>query len=304
MFKKLGLGLLIVIILACAITGWLFFTADTSFSGKSKYLYIETEHASFDEVCQVLKDSNFIKSPASFRFLANRMSLAKKIHPGRYEIRQGMSLFDIVRMLRNGSQAPVNLVITKLRTKEELAAFIGRHFECDSVSVMDYMNNPDTLREYGFDTNTVMAAIYPNTYTYFWNSTPSVIFRKFFAEFKNVWTPERVQEAKQHGLTPTEAYILASIIEEETNNNKEKGEIASVYLNRYRKGMKLQADPTVKFALHDFGLKRIYNKHTAIESPYNTYRYPGLPPGPICTPTLVTLDSVLNSPETNYYYFV
>ena len=304
MFKKLVVGLLIVILVACAITGWLFFTSGTAFQEKSKYLYIPTEHATFEDVLQTLKDSNFINSPGSFRFLAHRMDLAKNLRPGRYEIKKGMSLFEIARMLHNGRQSPVNLVITKLRTKEDLASFIGKRFECDSTSVMDYMNNTDSLRENGFDTNTVMTTVYPNTYTYFWNSTPSTIFRKFYSEYKMVWTDERKQAAQQQGLTPTESYILASIIEEETNNNSEKGNIASVYINRYKKGMRLQADPTVKFALHDFALKRIYDKHTEVESPYNTYKVLGFPPGPICTPSLVTLDSVLHAPQTNYYYFV
>jgi UPF0755 protein len=149
-----------------------------------------------------------------------------------------------------------------------------------------------------------MTAVFPNTYTYFWNSTPTQIFKKLFAEYKNVWNDERKQKAAGIGLTPTESYILASIIEEETNAKDEKDTMASVYRNRLKKSIRLGADPTVKFALRDFSLKRIYEKHLAVVSPYNTYRNYGLPPGPICTPTLETLDEVLNSPETEYLYFV
>lgn len=304
MWKKLILTLLIILLTGAAFIGWRFFTSNTAFSEKSKYLYIRTGHATYDEVLQTIKDSLFVKNPGSFDFLAQRLDLPERIKPGRYEIKKGMSLSDIVRMLRNGRQSPVNLIITKLRTKESLAALIGRRFECDSASVMEYMHNEDTLKHYGFDTNTIIATVYPNTYTYFWNTTPSAIFKKLFAEYKTVWTPARIQQAQALGLTPVQAYTVASIIEEETNNNSEKDTMASVYLNRYHAGMPLQADPTVKFALRDFSLRRIYEKHLLVESPYNTYRNKGLPPGPICTPSLITLDKVLQSPKTKYLYFV
>jgi UPF0755 protein len=304
MWKKLILGLLVILLAGAAFIGWRFFTSNTAFSEKSKYLYIHTGHATYEEVFQTIQDSQLVKNPGSFDFLAGRMDLAEKLKAGRYEIKNGMSLSTIVRMLRNGQQSPVNLVIIKLRTKEDLAALIGRKFECDSASVMDYISNPDTLHFYGFDTNTIMATVYPNTYTYFWNTTPSAIFRKLFSEYKTVWTPERKRQAEQLGLEPIAAYTLASIVEEETRNDEEKDTIASVYLNRYNRGMRLQADPTVKFALHDFALRRIYEKHLTVESPYNTYRNKGLPPGPICTPSLATLDAVLHTPKTNYLYFV
>jgi UPF0755 protein len=304
MWKKLILGILVILLLGGAFIGWRFFTSNTAFPEKSKYLYIHTGHANYDEVLQTIKDSQYINNPGSFDFLAHRMDLPEKIKAGRYEIKNGMSLSGIVRMLRNGQQAPVKLIITKLRTKEDLAALIGRKFECDSAATIAYMNNTDTVKAYGFDTSTIMATVYPNTYTYFWNTTPDVIFKKFFAEYRAVWTPERKQQAEQLGLSPVKVYTLASIVEEETRYDKEKDTMASVYLNRYNTGMRLQADPTVKFALHDFALKRIYEKHLAVESPYNTYRNTGLPPGPICTPSLVTLDAVLKAAKTKYLYFV
>jgi UPF0755 protein len=198
----------------------------------------------------------------------------------------------------------VNLVITKLRTKEDFASLAGRKFESDSLQVIEYLNNPDSLKKYNLDTNTVMTAVFPNTYTYFWNITPGKIFEKLIKQYHAYWIPERIELAKERGLTPQTAYILASIVEEETNKQDEKGNIASVYLNRIQKGMRLGADPTVKFALKDFGLRRIYNKHLFVESPYNTYRVAGLPPGPICTPSSKTIDAVLNSPKTDYLFFV
>ena len=304
MLKKIVFSALFIGLLAGLFLGWRFFMTNTNFSEKSKFFYIRTGHANYEEVSKSFSDSNFIRNPSSFDFLANRMEVWNKLRPGKYEIRKGMSLFEIAKMLRNGRQSPVNLVITKIRTKEQFAGIVGRRFESDSLTMIRFLTSRDSLNEYGLDSNTVMTAIFPNTYTYVWNSTPTTIFSKLYAEYKKVWTPERKQLAQQHGLNPTTAYILASIIEEETNVKEDKGNMASVYMNRINKGIRLGADPTVKFALKDFSLKRIYEKHTAVESPYNTYRIFGLPPGPICTPSLETIDEVIKSPSTNYLFFV
>ena len=304
MWRKIVLSVLFIALLAGVLIGWRFFMSNTNFSEKSKFFYIRTGHANYEEVSRSFSDSNFIKNPSSFNFIAGRLEVWNKLRPGKYEIRKGMSLFQIAKMLRNGKQSPVNLVITKIRTKEQFAGMIGRKFESDSLTMIRFITSHDSLREYGLDSNTVLTAVFPNTYTYVWNSTPSTIFSKLYAEYKKIWTPERKKLAQQHGLTPTTAYILASIIEEETNVREDKGRMASVYMNRMTRGIRLGADPTVKFALKDFSLKRIYEKHTAVESPYNTYRNLGLPPGPICTPSLETVDEVINSPSTNYLFFV
>ncbi|OQP62725.1 hypothetical protein A3860_27330 [Niastella vici] len=302
MFRKLVISVLIIAVLAATLAGWLFFTANTAFSEKSKYLYIRTGHATWPEVLQTFRDSNLVNNTAMLDLLATRLDVPEKIKAGRYELKNGMSLMDITRLLRNGTQAPVKLIITKLRTKENLAGFLGRKMEIDSMDVVAYF--ADSLQPFGFDSNTVIAMIYPNTYTFFWNASLGTIFDKFYGEYKKVWTDARRDEARKLGLTPLQAYTLASIVEEETQALSEKDTIASVYLNRLHKGMRLQADPTVKFALKDFTLKRIYEKHTEVESPYNTYRNTGLPPGPICTPSLQTLDAVLQPAQTNYFYFV
>jgi len=302
MFRKLVISVLIIAVLAATLAGWLFFTANTAFSEKSKYLYIRTGHATWPEVLQTFRDSNLVNNTAMLDLLASRLNVQEKIKAGRYELKKGMSLMDITRLLRNGTQAPVKLIITKLRTKENLAGFLGRKMEIDSADVVAYYS--DSLQPLGFDSNTVIAMVYPNTYTFFWNAPLATIFDKFYGEYKKVWTDTRRDEARKLGLTPLQAYTLASIVEEETQALSEKDTIASVYLNRLNKGMRLQADPTVKFALKDFTLKRIYEKHTEVESPYNTYRNTGLPPGPICTPSLQTLDAVLQPAQTNYFYFV
>lgn len=301
--RKIFLVSVLLLLLLVIFTAWRLFGPATAFSDEKHYLYIRTG-TGFEQVLDSLKKDTIVKSPAFFRFVAGKMDYPANVKAGKYEIKKDMSLMALIRMLRNGRQVPVHLVITKLRTRESLSGLIGRRFECDSAAVARYFGNKDSLAIYGLDSNTFMTAIFPNTYTYFWNTTPGSIFRKMLLAYKAYWTPERKQQATEHGLNPTTAYILASIVEEETNAAEDKGKIASVYLNRMAKGMKLGADPTVKFALRNFELKRIYDKYLKVESPYNTYLYAGLPPGPICTPSQKTMEAVLSAPATEYLYFV
>ena len=301
--KKALLLILSVAIITAAWFGWKFFGPATAFESKNYYLHIKTG-STYQDVKNTLEKDQFISSPAFFEIVANKTDYPQKVKAGMYNIKKGMNLINIVRMLKNGQQEPVNLVITKLRTREDLAALAGRKFECDSAAFMAYISNADSLKQFNLDSNTVMTNVFPNTYTYFWNTTASKIFAKLRSNYETFWTPERISQASEHGLNPQTAYTLASIVEEETGKKEDKGKIASVYLNRIAKGMRLSADPTVKFALRQFGLKRIYEKHLAVESPYNTYKITGLPPGPICTPSPQTIDAVITSPKTNYLYFV
>ena len=301
--KKLLLLLLTLILLVMIIGAYLVLGPGTAFETASHDLYIHTG-MNYEELDSMLKKDEVIEHPALFKWLGNRVSYPANMKAGKYEIRKGTNLLNILKMLKNGRQVPVNLVITKLRTREDLAALIGRKFECDSLLFMRYINNPDTLKFYGLDTNTFMTMVFPNTYTYFWNTTPFRIFKKMEVAAQAYWTPDRLQEASARGLNRTTSYILASIVEEETTRKDDKPKIASVYLNRIRTGMRLSADPTVKFALRRFDLKRVYEKYLLVESPYNTYMNAGLPPGPICTPSMESLDAVLNSPSTKYLYFV
>ena len=270
---------------------------------QDKYLYIHTG-STYQNVKDSLVQKKIISGTGWFDRVAKYLKYDKKIKPGKYRIKEGMSLLNLIRMLRSGNQTPVNLVITKLRTKEDLAKKIGNNFECDSATVISFLNNNDSLSKYTLDTNTVMTVVIPNTYTLNWNNTPSKIFRKFFTEQQKFWTSKRKEQAASLSLSEKEVYTLSSIVEEETNKKDDKGKIASVYLNRMKAGMRLAADPTVKFAMKDFGLKRIYFKHLSYPSPYNTYLHSGLPPGPICTPSVKTIDAVLNAPSTGYLFFV
>ena len=303
--KKVLRLLLAVIVIVVALGAWFVFGSATSFSGKNKFLYIREGQNNKDSLLAILEREDHISNLRTFSFLADQLNMWGKLKPGKFEIKNGESALNIVRKLRNNTQSPVNLVINKLRTKEDLAKLIGKHFAVDSTTAANFFNSNDSLRPLGVDTNTVMLLVIPNTYTYTWTTPVRKILSKLSDEKKKFWDKnEREAKAGNTGLTMDQVYILASIVEEETNKHDEKGQVASVYINRLNAGMPLGADPTIKFALKDFALKRIYHKHLDVVSPYNTYRNKGVPPGPICTPSPTTIDKVLEAPKTDYFYFV
>ncbi len=270
---------------------------------EEKYFYVKTG-SSYDEVEQELKKQQVISGSFFFEKLASQLKYKNKIKPGRYDIKENSSLLSLIRMLKSGNQSPVKLVINKLRTKQDLAGKIGKNFEADSAQVISFLQEKDSLSAYGLDTNTVMTAVIPDTYEFLWNNSFKRIFGRLKTAEEKFWNAERKQKAADKNLTPAQVYTMASIVEEETNKPEDKGLIASVYINRIARGNKLEADPTVKFAMGNFGLKRIRHSHLAYESPYNTYRQAGLPPGPICTPSAKTIDAVLNAPKTEFMFFV
>ena len=293
----------ILILLVLVAGAWMLLGPAGTGSGR-KFLHVPTGHADKATVMDSLANTELLSHPRMFTLLSGALGVWDKLKPGRYEV-SGKSLLGFVRDLRNGKQAPVKMVITKLRTKEDLARVAGKLLECDSSAVMDLLRDDKALAPLGLDSNTAMTAVIPNTYFFDWNTTPEKLFKRLAAERATFWTKERKAAARSIDLSPEQVYILASIIEEESNKNDEKPRIASVYLNRLHKPMRLSADPTVKFALRDFTLKRIYLKHIEASeaSPYNTYKHEGLPPGPICTPSENTIDAVLNVESTNYLYF-
>ncbi len=306
MIKKIiliGLGL---ILLVGGFLAYSLFRSSVRVNNKEDdYFYISTG----DDITAVRKnlvEQHFI-SGRGFS-LASKIIGYKKAKPGRYKLTQGMSIYKLVKMLHNGTQADVKMVINKERTKELFAGKVGKSkkydFECDSLQMIHFMNNNDSLSRYGVDSNTIMALVMPYTYSLKWNSGPEKIFRQLYTAYRQFWTKERKTRADSLKLTPLQVSILASIVEEETNRKEDRYNIASTYLNRLRAGMKLQADPTIKFALRDFSLKRITGSLLQTDSPYNTYLYAGLPPGPICTPSLESIEAVLNAPPTDYLFFV
>jgi UPF0755 protein len=303
MKKKIFISVLAIILIIAAFVTYKFFgPAITAKGNGPQYLFVKTG-SSFDDLKKELSDKEFLSGTGWFD-RASQILKYKNVKPGRYKLSNGMSVFNLVRMLRKGQHTPVNFVITKLRTKEDLARRAGKLFECDSLQLIGYLNNNDSLKQFDVDSNTVMSLALPLTYTINWNTTPKKIFQHLHKAWKEFWTEERKQKASALGLTTIQVSTLASIIDEETNKAGDRPKIASVYLNRLAMKMPLQADPTVKFGLKAFGLKRVMYVHTQTPSPYNTYLNTGLPPGPICTPQSVTIDDVLNAPKTDYLYFV
>ena len=300
--RKIISFIFLLLVLAGAFMSWKIF-GPAIHNPHHRFLYIKTG-SNYESVKDSLEKNGMIANTAWFDRFAKYAGYPEKVKAGKYKVTDGMSLYHLVKMLRQGKQVPVDLIITKLRTKEDLAKKIGNEFEIDSATAIHFLENEDSLKQFDVDSNTVMTDVLPNTYTYTWNTSMKNIFKKLYAEKKKFWNEERKQKAERLDLSPDQVYTLASIVEEETNKGEDKGKIASVYINRLKKGMKLAADPTVKYALRDFGLKRIYQKHLQFQSPYNTYLNTGLPPGPICTPSIKTIDDVVNSPETDYLFFV
>lgn len=294
-----------MVVIVIAVGAWFVFGSATSFSGKNKFLYLHEDQNNKDSVLAILKRDDIISNIRTFSFLADRMDMWSKLKPGKFEIKNGESALTIVRKLRNNNQSPVKLVINKLRFREDLAKLIGKQFAMDSATAASFLNSNDSLRKFGVDTSSFMSLVIPNTYTYTWTASMDRIISKLKDEQEKFWNKnDRTAKAAAQGLSPEQVYILASIIEEETNKHDEKGNIASVFLNRLNAGMPLGADPTIKYALRNFALTRLYYKHLEVVSPYNTYRNKGFPPGPICTPSPITIDKVLEAPKTDYFYYV
>ena len=303
--KKILSYLVLFLLIIAVISAYLVFGSATNFQENKKYLLVYTGKSDEASVVSFIRENELLKYPKIFQWIGETMGVWKKLKPGRFEIKKGDNLLTITRMLRNNRQTAVKLVINKLRTRNDLASLMAKNFEADSLEVIDFINNADSSQQLGVDENTFMTLIIPNTYTFYWNTSPGKVFKRLKSEEESFWQKnERLTKAEKLGFKPEEIYTIASIVEEETNKQDEKGNVASVYINRYRAGMPLGADPTIKFAMNNFALKRIYKKYLDVVSPYNTYKNRGLPPGPICTPSAKTIDAVLNSTKTNYMYFV
>ena len=255
MKRKIILSLVALIIFAVSFLAWKVFEAATRLP-EEKFFYIKTGE-SFQEMKENLVKTKILKTTIWFDWVA-QLRKFKTVKAGKYLIKEGTSIFNLIKILKIGQQTPVNLVITKSRLLEGIAQKMGRVFEFDSAATMSFINNNDSLKQFGLDTTTLIAALLPNTYSFFWNTTPRKVLQKLVEEWHLFWNEERKAKADKLGLSPVQVTTLASIIDEESNYAPEKNNIASVYLNRLKLKMPLQADPTIKFALKDFGLKRIY----------------------------------------------
>jgi UPF0755 protein len=296
-----GLGLLI---LAGFLISILFYQKilSSNVTKEKAYLYIHT-NSGFEDVLKTLQQENLLEDIASFEWVARKKDYHKNIKAGKYLLKAGMNNNQIVNMLRSGRQEAVNLVFNNIRTNEQLAGKLGKQIEADSSSLIMFFNNPQLLADFNTSPEELRLLFIPNTYKIWWNTSPEKLMQRMKDEYDKFWTEEREAKANEAGLSRKEVSIIASIVEEETNKKDERPTVASVYVNRVRKGMLLQADPTVKYAVGDFTIKRVLNKHLTIDSPYNTYKYTGIPPGPICIPSISSIDAVLENKQTDYLYF-
>ncbi|MDR2937808.1 MAG: endolytic transglycosylase MltG [Prevotellaceae bacterium] len=267
------------------------------------FVYIPTGSTKENVVFE-LEKSGYIDNMSSLVRAMERLEYGRKIYPGKYKISRGLNNKKLVRILAAGMQTPVNLTIGSVRTRQRLAGIIARQIEPDSVSLLLAMRDAMLAHSYGFNVENFAAMFLPNTYQLYWNVSVSDFLKRMNGEWEKFWSSnDRDDRLKRTGLSRTEAVVLASIVSEETSKVDEMPTIAGVYINRLRKRMALQADPTVRFAVGDFSVRRILTAHTKIQSPYNTYRNRGLPPGPICIPSTRVIDAVLNYEEHDYIFF-
>lgn len=260
------------------------------------------DSSTFSDVTKLLEKDADIFNLSSFKQVSMLLRYGSKIRPGRYEIKPHMNNFQLVRILRSGRQTPVRLTFNNIRTKEQLAARLSTQLMADSVSILKLMNDTAFLAQYGLSPTTAIALFIPNTYEVFWDLNAKELFERMNKEYATFWTDERKAKAAAIPMTPVEVSTLASIVEEETNNKTDRPKVAGLYINRLKTDMPLQADPTLKFAVGDFGLKRLTLKQILFISPYNTYRNHGLPPGPIRVASEKGIDAVLNYAHHNYIY--
>jgi len=280
-----------------------YYAANVRVGSEAAYLYIHAG-AGYDEVLDSLTALNALHDVRTFRHVAERAHYPVNIHAGRYKLTPGMNNKTLVRLLLLGSEEPVRLTLSgHIRTNRRLATLIARYIEPDSLMLLAALDNAQLTGEYGFTPATVMGMFIPNTYEVYWGITVEALFKRMKREYDAFWNDDRCAKAGVLGMTQQEVVTLASIVYEETLKPSEMPRVAGVYINRIARGIPLQADPTLKYAADDFTLRRILNRHKTIESPYNTYMYAGLPPGPICVPPPAAIDAVLNTEQHDYIYF-
>ncbi len=256
----------------------------------------------YDSVRNHLYDMDIIQDAVSFSFVAKVLGYQKLVKPGVYQLEPEMTNLQTVRMLRAGAQVPVQITFNNVRLKEELAEKITSTIGLSADEVLGLLNNDAFLKEYGFNSENASAMFIPDTYEVYWTISAKALFQKMFEQHKRFWNVSRRAKAAALGLSPVEVSVLASIVQAESIKADESPIIAGLYLNRLERNIALQADPTLVFAVGDFTIQRVLNVHKKVDSPYNTYRYKGLPPGPINMPTIATLDAVLNHENHNYIY--
>jgi len=270
--------------------------------GEKITLYIP-EGSTYGQAMDTIKAHFTIPDPRAFNWIAEKKNYPALVKPGRYIIDADMSYTGLINLLRSGRQTPVNVTFNNIRTLNDLAGKIGRQIDADSAQLINFLTDPDNYLKDGFSRETVISVFVPNTYELFWNTDAEGFYSRMLSEYNKFWNDDRVAKAKAINLTQIEVSILASIIDDEVAKPDEKPKIAGVYLNRLKRGIPLQACPTIKFALNDWTITRVLKAYLEVNSPYNTYKHYGFPPGPIGCATIEGIDAVLNTEKHDYLYF-
>jgi len=296
------LGLLMCLAGGLAYWGYqLIFAPAVQLNGQENMEFHVPTGQTFDRLIAELAEATGI-TPSALNQVAGFMKF-DQAKPGRYIIEEGMSTKSLLSRFRSGNQEAVNLTFNNVRMIENLAAVISKKVESDSLTLLEYFTDERTLEKYKVTREQVLTLFVPNTYKIYWNSSPEKIVERLYKERQKFFNTERQSKAEKLGLTTEEVYTLASIVEKETLVRDEKPRVAGVYINRLKRGQLLQADPTVVYASKQFDIKRVLNKHLEYDSPYNTYIYEGLPPGPIYMPDVHSIDAVLDYERHKYLYF-
>jgi UPF0755 protein len=259
--------------------------------------------SSYEQVLDTLTSHVIIKNQNIFNWIANKKNYPELIKPGKFILAEDLSYVGLINLLRSGRQTPVKITFNNARTLNELAGKIGKQIEADSTQLINFLLDDSNYKSDGFTRENIIALFIPNTYEIYWNTDASKLFKRMLKEYRLFWNNERLAKAKEKNLDPLEVAILASIIDDEVVKQVEKPRIAGVYINRLKRGMPLQACPTIKFALNDFTITRVLKKYLLVDSPYNTYKHNGFPPGPIGCPTIEGIEAVLDAEKSDYLFF-
>jgi UPF0755 protein len=311
--SKSSLERVLMFVILSALVGVSYFAYDlykkilkinTSFGDDIKEQYINIQsNDDFSDVIALLENKNLLVDINSFKWVSEKKNYINNIKAGRYFINKNMNNNDLVNLLRSGKQSPVKVTFNNIRTLGEVSSKLSEFLEADSNEIHRSFIDPNFLKKNNFNTNNIISIFIPNTYEFYWNTSAEKLRKRMLKEYNSFWNRTRRNKAAKIKLTYAEISALASIVEKEQNIKKdERPMIAGLYLNRINQNMKLESDPTLIFALKDFSINRVLNKDKKVNSPYNTYKYKGLPPGPICIPSINSIDAVLNASDHDYIF--
>ncbi|NOR76128.1 MAG: endolytic transglycosylase MltG [Draconibacterium sp.] len=304
-FPKIGKFIIVFVAIAFVIVGvrgYQLYQYVFQENIKTNYILYINNNTTFKQISDSLHINEVLITEKAFQWIAKKKNYKTAIKPGRYLFEKGKNTNEVVNMLRAGIQEPVDVTFNNVRFKEDLAGKISKYIQADSVSILNLFSDEKKIDDFGFNIENFRVMFIPNTYEFYWTTSADEFAKRMKTEYNNFWTDKRKTKAKKLNLSPNEVIILASIVQSEILKTDELKRVAGLYLNRLKYAIPLQADPTIKYAIGDYSIKRVLKKHLEIESPYNTYKYGGLPPGPIMFPEISAIDAVLNYETHSYLY--